>query len=434
MEAFYILHSEGEVLIERQFKSTKNRAIVLDFMVEYSKSKAVVDQTSESAAPMIKIEDAYCFYTRSLDCIYLVITKVDYAPVSIFEIIYRVIKSLKYTFKHPNSELIKDNFTSILEMIDEALDAGLPFTNDEVVLDTIIKPHDFMNKMSDLLTGKPSLEKSQQIENHVSSLLSSDEPWRTPGGKYTTNECYIDVIEYMTATIDKDGSLYNAIVNGEFQVRCQLSGDPSLVLKGTFPTDFLHYSMHKCGLIRRKRFEEEKVLSFTPPNATFVLMSYTADPTGCTLPFNVYPIVSVQTKGAKFSLKLEKKPVTGKKVILEELRVEIRFPLDVEDVVLTSTHGKFIMNERSNSGTWKLGTLPNEGPVELSGEITAKNSMTMQDHGIFCNFLFQNAGTSWTGTKVDKLEVRGVKYNPIKELDVLLEPAQLSYISEQQPL
>lgn len=64
----------------------------------------------------------------------------------------------------------------------------------------------------------------------------------------------------------------NAEVRGEIHGLCKLSGMPDLSLTFNQPHIVDDVSFHPC--VRYLRWEQNKVISFVPPDGQFKLMSY----------------------------------------------------------------------------------------------------------------------------------------------------------------
>jgi hypothetical protein len=116
-----------------------------------------------------------------------------------------------------------------------------------------------------------------------------DSPWRPRGIKYTLNEVLIDVIEYINCILDKNGNYIRYDVTGEVMVTSFLSGMPDLTMIMHIPQPFAAYSLHPSAMGRRKRFEEENMICFVPPDGQFVALKYTIDEISPPLPLRVVP-------------------------------------------------------------------------------------------------------------------------------------------------
>lgn len=136
--------------------------------------------------------------------------------------------------------------------------------------------------------------------NLMSSGALTAIPWRKQNVSKTTNEIYIDFFEEIDAIVERfaqhgvqfflrisNGSLSYSKISGTLEVDSQLSGMPDLVLKvlGAHSIDDIGYvdvydghhsystnSFHPC--VRLKRWEQERVISFIPPDGKFQMAKY----------------------------------------------------------------------------------------------------------------------------------------------------------------
>jgi AP-1 complex subunit mu len=133
--------------------------------------------------------------------------------------------------------------------------------------------------------------------------------WRTEGIKYRKNEVFLDVIEsvnmlvrlspscpsfpiphvawlpYVTQ-VNADGNVVRSEILGAVKMKCYLSGMPELRLglndKVMFEStgrtsrgksiEMEDVKFHQC--VRLSRFENDRTISFIPPDGEFELMSY----------------------------------------------------------------------------------------------------------------------------------------------------------------
>lgn len=119
------------------------------------------------------------------------------------------------------------------------------------------------------------------IPENVSNVVT----WRKTGLVYKKNECYMDVIEKLNMTVTSGGQVIKSEVVGRLQMRTYLTGMPELKLglndkilfenEGTSSAncvDLEDIKFHNC--VKLARFENDRTISFVPPDGEFELMSY----------------------------------------------------------------------------------------------------------------------------------------------------------------
>lgn len=110
--------------------------------------------------------------------------------------------------------------------------------------------------------------------------------WRSEGIRYRKNEVFLDVIESLNLLVSASGNVLRSEILGAVKMKCYLSGMPELRLglndKVMFETtgratrgkavEMEDVKFHQC--VRLSRFENDRTISFIPPDGEFELMSY----------------------------------------------------------------------------------------------------------------------------------------------------------------
>ena len=110
--------------------------------------------------------------------------------------------------------------------------------------------------------------------------------WRSEGIRYRKNEVFLDVIESLNLLVSSTGNVLRSEILGAVKLKCYLSGMPELRLglndKVMFETtgratrgkavEMEDVKFHQC--VRLSRFENDRTISFIPPDGEFELMSY----------------------------------------------------------------------------------------------------------------------------------------------------------------
>ena len=110
--------------------------------------------------------------------------------------------------------------------------------------------------------------------------------WRSEGIRYRKNEVFLDVVESLNLLVSASGNVLRSEILGAIKMKCYLSGMPELRLglndKAMFETtgratrgkavEMEDVKFHQC--VRLSRFENDRTISFIPPDGEFELMSY----------------------------------------------------------------------------------------------------------------------------------------------------------------
>jgi AP-1 complex subunit mu len=117
--------------------------------------------------------------------------------------------------------------------------------------------------------------------------LTNAVSWRSEGIKHRKNEIFLDVVEKLNLLVSGNGTVLHSEIIGSVQMKSFLSGMPELKLglndklmfeaTGRSTTrvksvELEDIKFHQC--VRLARFENDRTISFIPPDGEFELMSY----------------------------------------------------------------------------------------------------------------------------------------------------------------
>lgn len=216
--------------------------------------------------PIIATSQYYLISIYRDDIFLLATTTRETAPLTAIEFLHRVFEILEEYFGSVDEETIKDNFSTVYQLLEEMMDYGYPLTTEPNALKAMIKPPSVMQRLTTNVIGGSS------VSDVLPDGTISNMPWRKTGVKYTQNEIYMDIIEEIDAIVDKNGTIISSEVSGVIAANSRLSGVPDLSLTFEDPSLIDDCSFHPC--VRYNRFEREKVVSFVPPDGAFELMRY----------------------------------------------------------------------------------------------------------------------------------------------------------------
>lgn len=126
---------------------------------------------------------------------------------------------LKNYLKEVEEESIKDNFIIIYELLDEIIDNGYIQCVDVNFLKDYIKT-DYHELVKPDKTKNSNFMKGPQLNNKIS--------WRREGIKYSQNEFYMDIYEYISFVCDINGGISKSEIRGVIKASSKLSGMPQI--------------------------------------------------------------------------------------------------------------------------------------------------------------------------------------------------------------
>ena len=375
----------------------------------------------------------FCF------CYTVAVCPAEVSPLLVLEFLQRVYNIFTEYFGSPADEsAIKDNFSTVYQLLEEMVDYGWPLTTEPNALKAMIRPPNLMSK---LLQGSTSAVSDELPSGTISNI-----PWRAANVYYSQNEIYMDIVEEVDAIVTAAGAVVARDVSGSIQCQSHLSGVPDLLLTFTDPSLIDDCSFHPC--VRYARFEQDQVISFVPPDGNFELMRYRihADkarnfcpPLYCHAQWSYAATANDAT--SKPSLESASKPTKTGRIVLqagitsltnlifsqshkgplvvEEVAVTIPFPKQTRTTSgFTVNMGNVIYDEAGKVARWTLGRMDASKKASLSCSFTMLaddddeqgDSSTTPNLSIFWKVPL----ASVSGLSVSGLSITRESYRPYK--------------------
>jgi AP-3 complex subunit mu len=422
-ESFFVLTASGEVLIEKHWRGLTNRAVCDFFWDEVSKS----DNREET--PPVIVKDKYYIVSILRNNIFFVgTTKVEMAPLSSIEFLHRVFDIFEEYFSTVEESTIKDNFSTIYQLLEEMMDFGFPLTTEPNALQAMIKPPSIVSRVSTAMG-----QESGQISDKLADGVISNMPWRRSGVLYSQNEIYMDIVEEVDSILSVDGVIISSEVSGSIQAVSRLSGVPDLTLQLSDPKCIDDCSFHPC--VRYNRFERDQLISFVPPDGQFELMRFRVNSHGnhAVAPCYCSPNITYEldkdrgnitlVAGARASSSLLFPGDTKSQGFtpIEDVVVTIPFMRNVRTANLSVTSGTVLYDEATKVAKWKIGNITSSVPLRLTGQIflqpatvnsPAGNTGTEESPPIQMDWTVPSASIS--GMSVASLTMVNASYKPYK--------------------
>jgi AP-3 complex subunit mu len=206
-------------------------------------------------------------YHEASGMVLLAVTVQETPTLLVFEFLQRLIDIFVEYFGEFDETIIKDNFSTVYQILEEMMDFGYPLTTEPNALKAMIEPPTLISRLTSVTIGYKS-----GVSDTLPSATISNMPWRKADVKYAANEIYLDIIEEVDAIIDKHGQLVSFDVTGSIMGNSRLSGVPDLTLQFVDPSVIDDCSFHPC--VRYNRYERDHAVSFVPPDGQFELMRY----------------------------------------------------------------------------------------------------------------------------------------------------------------
>ncbi|CAD6185254.1 unnamed protein product [Caenorhabditis auriculariae] len=404
LNSLFIVNTSGDVILEKHWKSVIHRSIC-DYFFDLQKKES----SPEDVPPIISTPHHYLINVYHNQLYLLAVVTTETPPLMVIEFLHRVIQTFVQYFGECSDSSMKENCVIVFELLDEMLDNGFPLVTELNILQDLIKPPNFLRNIANQVTGRTNLSET------LPSGQLSNIPWRRHGVKYTNNEAYFDVIEEIDVILDKQGTTVSSEIQGYVDVCCKLSGMPDLTMTLVNPRLLDDVSFHPC--VRYKRWENEKVLSFVPPDGNFRLLSYhIAAQNMVAIPVYVRHVILLKPVGGKMELTVGPKQSMGK--MLEDVVLEMTMPKAVQNCNVVPSHGKCSFDPTTKLLHWNIGKIELGKPPTLKGPVSVTGTAALDSPPISIKFKINQLAVS--GMKVNRLDMYGEKYKPFKGVKMLI--------------
>jgi len=398
IQSIFILNQSGDILIEKHYRGLLNRNLCEFFWDEVSKSSS-----PSEVLPVITTPKHYLIHIQSNSLYFLGVVNQEVSPLMVLEFLHRTTEIFGQYFENVTENVLRENFVTVYQLLDELMDNGIPFTTEPNSLVEIIPTSNIVNKVVGSITGQ------SRMTGAVGDGSLSNTPWRKTGVRYPTNEIYFDIVEEIDCIIDPNGTTVSNEVSGEVQVVSKLSGMPDLTLVFSNPGILDDVSFHPC--VRYQRYEQQKVISFVPPDGTFKLMNYRVKGQ-LQSPMYVKPQISFNQAGGRVNIMVGTKSVQGKSV--EDVIITIPFPKMVSTVTLSANYGQVQTDDITKICKWMIGKLPKDRTPMLEGSVALAPGGPIPESNPVISVQFKMTMYTSSGLKVDSLAVHNEGYKPFK--------------------
>ncbi|RHY46015.1 hypothetical protein DYB30_010943 [Aphanomyces astaci] len=249
IQSLFIITSTGETIIEKHWRGTTNRTICDYFVEEVNRHKL-----REDVPPIISTANHYLISAFREELFVLAVITNEISPLFVIEFLHRVVAVFKEYFGKFEESVIKDNFSTVYQLLEEMLDNGYPLTTEPNALKAMVAPPPGA-------VGRLAAMGRSGVSDSLPDGALSNIPWRKAGVKYSQNEIYFDVIEEIDAIVDANGEMLQCEVHGAIHGNCRLSGVPDLTMVFRDPSVIDDCSFHPC--VRYARYEHDRTLKWT---------------------------------------------------------------------------------------------------------------------------------------------------------------------------
>jgi len=308
-------------------------------------------EDDNNASPLIKTDECTFAYIKHSNVYIVATTRKNSNIAMLFTLLHRICQVMQEYFKEVEEESIRDNFVICYELMDELIDFGYPQTTDAKILQEYITQEGY------------KLESAPKPPPAVTNAVS----WRPDGIKYRKNEVFLDVIESVNLLAGAQGNVLRSEIVGSVKMRVYLSGMPELRLglndKVLFEStgrgksksvELEDVKFHQC--VRLSRFDNDRTISFIPPDGEFELMSYR-------LNTHVKPLIWIESvierhAHSRVEIMVKAKSQFKRRSTANNVEIAIPVPNDADSPKFKTTIGHCKYAPEQNAVIWTIKSFP----------------------------------------------------------------------------
>jgi len=204
-------------------------------------------------------------------------------------------------------------------------------------------------------------------KNKPPVALTNAVSWRAEGIKHKKNEIFLDVVEKLNLLVAANGTVLHCEINGAVKMKSFLSGMPELKLglndkvmfeatgrnqqaRGGKSVELEDIKFHQC--VRLARFENDRTISFIPPDGEFDLMTYRLDT-------QVKPLIWVEAvvephKGSRIEYMIKTRSQFKSRSVANNVEISIPVPPDVDSPSFKSSVGNVTYLPDKDCVVWTI--------------------------------------------------------------------------------
>ncbi|KAJ1979241.1 AP-1 adaptor complex mu subunit Apm1 [Dimargaris verticillata] len=346
--AIFILDLKGKPLISRDFRGDVPMSAAERFMPLLLER----EEEEQTAIPVMTDKGVNFLHVRHNNLYLLALSRKNSNAMTILMFLNKLVEVFAEYFKALEEESIRDNFVIIYELLDEMMDYGHPQTTESKIL------QEYITQESHKL--EVQVRPPMAVTNAVS--------WRSEGVKYRKNEVFLDVIESVNLLVSSTGNVLRSEILGAIKMKCYLSGMPELRLglndkvmfentgrasTRTKAVEMEDIKFHQC--VRLSRFENDRTISFIPPDGEFELMSYR-------LNTQVKPLVwcetVVETHTGRIEYMIKAKAQFKRRSTANNVEIIVPVPDDVDSPRFKCSIGAVAYAPEQSALVWKIRQFP----------------------------------------------------------------------------
>ncbi|KAJ8438529.1 hypothetical protein Cgig2_024618 [Carnegiea gigantea] len=348
--ALFLLDIKGRVLIWRDYRGDVSAVQAERFFTKLIEKEG----DPQSQDPVVHDNGITYMFVQHNNVYLMAAARQNCNAASILLFLHRVVDVFKHYFEELEEESLRDNFVVVYELLDEIMDFGYPQFTEAKILSEFIK------------TDAYRMEVTQRPPMAVTNAVS----WRSEGIVYKKNEVFLDVVESVNILVNSNGQIVRSDVVGALKMRTYLSGMPECKLglndrvlleaqgrtaKGK-AIDLDDIKFHQC--VRLARFENDRTISFIPPDGAFDLMTY-----------RLSTEIERHSR-SRIEIMVKSRSQYKERSTASNVEIELPVPVDATNPNIRTSMGSASYAPEKDALVWKIKSFPGGKEYMLRAEFS----------------------------------------------------------------
>lgn len=347
MQSFYIIDTQGRVLINFDYRGKKDPTIPNKFMSYIQQNCTLYPN------PVFCVDGWFFSYIFRNNLYFISVTSWNSNVALQMAFLTSFLKLLGSYFKEITATNIVRNYYHIYDLLDEVMDYGYPQVSDSSIIDQIIP--------------RKNLIDYSYLKKFYGCCFETN--FRRGTKKYSKNEIEINIVEQLNISINKNGSLIKNEIIGEVKVVPRLSDFPFISLGIDYPfaydeeyetqdvprncLEIEEMKFHNC--VKYSSFETFNSLYFIPPDDEFVLMTYK-------ILSSLKPIINFETEirkltNSKVEFVLKANSYLNQNEVAKDVKISIPLTFEYKSIEYKPSVGQIDHLADENKLIWSISQI-----------------------------------------------------------------------------
>ncbi|KAK2195470.1 bifunctional Mu homology domain/Longin-like domain superfamily/AP-2 complex subunit mu [Babesia duncani] len=351
LSQFFAISACGDVILSRNLRGEENSGMCIFKTIKFQGDPEVfyscIREEFTDKPPIFQQNGVFFFYINRSGLYFVATSLYKMPPNYVLELLQRITQALKVCHKLKclfqdffgslSEDSLRKNYALAYELLDEMLHYGYPQCTSTAEL----------KKKVYNVAAAPTLHPLERLRSAGmrSKAVAPSYTSQRPISQASKNEIFVDVLERLTAILGPNGTVVNANIDGQIQIKSFLHNSPrvQLALNETIaigqhgkqmgvPTlDFCTFD--EC--VDLSKFDKSKIIEMAPPQGEFTAMTYRVW-RNVPLPFKIVPSLDITAVKTRLVISIVSNMPQN---LVANIKMTCGLPKGITDINVSSSQG-----------------------------------------------------------------------------------------------